>query len=104
MVWHVVFRSNMCSTYLRVDFHTVLTMYSHLGTKSRPTVHSEDRDINEVIKFFDQEKLSGNFRCLIGNASKRAASATGNSEAKSEKNSTSAAHPTKMWPYHRIRS
>jgi hypothetical protein len=57
-------------------------MSSNSETKSRPTIHSEGRDIiNKVIQFFDQEKSSGNLKHPIENATNRATAATGKSEA-----------------------
>jgi hypothetical protein len=57
-------------------------MYSNPETKSRPAIHSEGRDIiNKVLQFFDQEKSSGNLKLPIESATKRAAAATGKSEA-----------------------
>jgi phosphatidate phosphatase PAH1 len=56
-------------------------MSSNPETKSRPTIHSEGRDINKVIQFFDQEKTNGNLKLPTENATEHAAAATGKSEA-----------------------
>ena len=50
--------------------------------KCRPTIHSEGRElISRIITFFDNEKSAGTLTFPIENATKRAAAATGKSEA-----------------------